>query len=95
MGTLGLRLRSERESRGLGRVAVARATKVWVHQLAALERRTRAGGRDIIDHPPGGHDDLANAVAGVSVVAATPRRMIGAMFTTGVNRQRLVYALNE
>ena len=37
MGTLGLRLRSERESRGLGRVDVARATKVWIHHLAALE----------------------------------------------------------
>ena len=52
-----------------------------VDQLAALERRTRAGGRDIIDHPPGGHDDLANAVAGVATVAATPRRRIGALFT--------------
>jgi hypothetical protein len=36
-----------------------------VTQLAALERRTRSGGRDVIDHPPGGHDDLANVVAGV------------------------------
>jgi hypothetical protein len=24
-----------------------------------LERRTSRGGRDSIDHPPGGHDDLA------------------------------------
>lgn len=36
-------------------------------QLAALERRTARGGRDSIDHPPGAHDDLANAVAGVLV----------------------------
>jgi hypothetical protein len=35
-----------------------------VSQLTALERRTSRGGRDSIDHPPGGHDDLANAVAG-------------------------------
>jgi hypothetical protein len=35
---------------------------VLVNQLAGLERRTRSGGKDIIDHPPGGHDDLANAV---------------------------------
>jgi hypothetical protein len=35
-----------------------------VGQLIGLERRSRAGGRDQIDHPPGGHDDLANAVAG-------------------------------
>ncbi len=34
-------------------------------QLASLQRRTRSGGRDSIDHPPGGHDDLANCLAGV------------------------------
>jgi hypothetical protein len=34
-------------------------------QLCSLERRTARGGRDSIDHPPGGHDDLANAVAGL------------------------------
>jgi hypothetical protein len=34
-------------------------------QLCALERRTARGGRDTIDHPPGTHDDLANAVGGV------------------------------
>jgi hypothetical protein len=31
-------------------------------QLCALERRTSRGGRDSIDHAPGAHDDLANAV---------------------------------
>lgn len=36
-----------------------------VNQLVALERRTSRGGKDSIDHPPGGHDDLANAAAGV------------------------------
>jgi Terminase large subunit, T4likevirus-type, N-terminal len=36
-----------------------------VQQLVALERRTARGGRDTIDHPPGAHDDVANAVAGV------------------------------
>jgi hypothetical protein len=35
-----------------------------VQQLIALERRTTRGGRDTVDHGPGGHDDLANAVAG-------------------------------
>jgi hypothetical protein len=35
-----------------------------VAQLCSLERRTTRGGRDSIDHPPSGHDDLANAVAG-------------------------------
>jgi hypothetical protein len=36
-----------------------------VAQFVSLERRTARGGRDSIDHPPHGHDDLANAVAGV------------------------------
>src|SRR5262249_56973787 len=38
-----------------------------VPQLAGLERRTARGGRDTIDHAPGGRDDIANAVAGVIV----------------------------
>ncbi len=42
-------------------------------QLAALERRTGRSGRDMIDHPPGGHDDLANAVAGL-VACVTGKR---------------------
>jgi hypothetical protein len=42
-----------------------------VKQLLALERRTARGGRDTIDHPPGGHDDVINAVAGAVVLAAT------------------------
>jgi hypothetical protein len=35
-------------------------------QLVGLERRTQRGGRDSIDHPPGAHDDIVNAVAGVA-----------------------------
>lgn len=38
-----------------------------VTQLVGLERKTTRGGRDSIDHAPGGHDDVANAVAGVLV----------------------------
>jgi hypothetical protein len=38
-------------------------------KLVALERRTSRGGKDSIDHPPGGHDDLANAVAGALILA--------------------------
>lgn len=45
-----------------------------VAQLLALERRTAWGGRDTIDHPPGGHDDVANAAAGALVLAAANRR---------------------
>ena len=36
-------------------------------QLVNLERRTRTGGKDLITHFPGGHDDLANAAAGACV----------------------------
>ena len=35
-----------------------------VNQLTCLERRTSRNGKDSIDHPPGGHDDVANAAAG-------------------------------
>jgi hypothetical protein len=38
-------------------------------QLTQLERRTARGGKDSIDHTPGAHDDLANAVAGALVTA--------------------------
>lgn len=34
-------------------------------QLASLERKTSRAGRDSIDHPPNGHDDRANVVAGL------------------------------
>ncbi|HEX2379554.1 MAG TPA: hypothetical protein VHI74_02280 [Methyloceanibacter sp.] len=40
-----------------------------VIQLTSLERRTARGGKDSIDHVPGAHDDLANAVAGALVTA--------------------------
>jgi hypothetical protein len=55
-----------------GGVLLPRSDRL-VQQLVALERRTARGtGRDSIDHPPGAHDDLANAVAGACVVAAKP-----------------------
>ena len=39
-----------------------------ISQLCGLERRTARGGRDSIDHPPGGHDDIANCVAGLASI---------------------------
>ena len=45
-----------------------------IAQLCSLERRTARGGRDSIDHSPGGHDDLANCLAGVIVKALAPNR---------------------
>jgi hypothetical protein len=42
-----------------------------ISQLCALERRTtRTTGRNLIDHPVGGHDDLANVIAGACVNAS-------------------------
>lgn len=48
-----------------------------VDQTATLERRTSRGGRDSIDHPPGGHDDVVNVAAGVLVQVAV--RSVGPM----------------
>jgi hypothetical protein len=36
-----------------------------IQQIVALECHTARAGRDKIDHPPGGHDDVANAIAGL------------------------------
>jgi hypothetical protein len=47
-------------------------------QLVSLERRTARGGKDRIDHPPGGHDDIANAVSGALLLAnAAPPSLWG------------------
>jgi hypothetical protein len=37
---------------------------VLIHQLRELERRLTPKGQTIITHPPGGHDDYANAACG-------------------------------
>lgn len=34
-----------------------------LRELKTLERRPRAGGRVMVDHPHGGHDDYPNALA--------------------------------
>jgi hypothetical protein len=48
-----------------GRVTIPNSQRL-VAQLCGLERRTGRGtGRDIVDHQPNGHDDLANVVCGV------------------------------
>lgn len=44
-------------------------------QLSTLERRTGRSGKDSIDHAPNGHDDAANACAGVLVLCTlTPEQ---------------------
>ncbi|HEY1261665.1 MAG TPA: hypothetical protein VGF34_20635 [Stellaceae bacterium] len=41
-----------------------------VSQICGLERRTVRGGRDSIDHPRAGRDDLANSAGGAIVMAS-------------------------
>jgi hypothetical protein len=55
---------------------------VLQRQLVSLERRTARGGRDSIDHPPGGKDDVANAVAGALVLAGENSGPKGAWWNT-------------
>jgi len=54
-----------------GHVTLPRNDRL-VAQIVGLERRVSRAGRDSIDHAPGGHDDLANAVAGAVNIAAEP-----------------------
>ena len=56
-----------------------------VAQLCGLERRTARGGWDSIDHAPGGHDDVANAVAG-AFDAVSPRHVGQGLSTTLTRR---------
>jgi hypothetical protein len=52
-----------------------------IAQLVSLERNTARGGKDSIDHAKGGHDDVANAVAGalLAATAKRPQMQIGAI----------------
>ena len=58
-------------------------------QLCSLERRTAWGGRDSIDHGPGGHDDVANAVAGALVAAQGPSEPAMLTYMRLVHERRL------
>lgn len=49
------------------------------HQLASLERRSRSSGKDLIDHPRGARDDLANALAVAVAGAVARKRYVGVM----------------
>ena len=64
-----------------------------INQFAGLERRTSRGGRDVITHPSSGHDDVANAIAGLAYVAINlndtwslpvPNRYVYAVGDSGV-----------
>jgi hypothetical protein len=46
-----------------------------IGQLLRLERRTgRGNNKDVIDHPRGEHDDLANSVAGALTMIGAEKR---------------------
>jgi hypothetical protein len=53
-----------------GRVQLLDSQRL-ISQLCGLERRTSRVGKDSVDHQPGGHDDLANSVAGALVAIST------------------------
>jgi hypothetical protein len=47
-------------------------------QLSSSGRHVGRSGRDSIDHAPGAHDDIANAVAGAVLLATeTAKRVVG------------------
>jgi hypothetical protein len=45
-----------------------------VSELTGLQRKVTGAGREAVDHRQGGHDDVANAVAGVATLVALKRR---------------------
>jgi hypothetical protein len=56
-----------------GRVRLLDSRRL-VSQFASLERKTSPMGKDQINHPPGGHDDVCNAAAGALVAASARDR---------------------
>ena len=59
-----------------GKVELPEAKRL-IAQLRALERRTSRAGKDSIDHPPRGKDDVSNAVCGLLALLARKRRLWG------------------
>jgi hypothetical protein len=57
-----------------GRIVLPKSDRL-VNQLTGLERRVARSGKDSIDHSPGSHDDLANAVAGAADRVAVNREV--------------------
>jgi hypothetical protein len=55
-----------------GRIVLPKSERL-VNQLCGLERRVSRAGKDSIDSGPGGHEDVANAVAGAADLIAARR----------------------
>lgn len=64
-----------------GRVRLLDNTRL-VNQFASLERRTSSGGKDRVDHGPGGHDDICNAAALALVIKRLTNLKISQEFLT-------------
>lgn len=58
-----------------GRVAMLDNQRA-VDQLASLKRKLMQGGREVIDHAKGGHDDLANVVSGLCWLLTPPKQKV-------------------
>ena len=58
-----------------GRIVLPKSERL-VNQLYGLERRTARSGKDSIDHGPGGHDDLANSVAGCADLVGSRKQLV-------------------
>ena len=56
-----------------GRIVLPKSDRL-INQLCGLERRTARSGKDSIDHPAGGKDDIANAVAGAADLVSLAER---------------------
>jgi len=57
---------------------------ILISQLCGLERRSARGGRDTVDHAPGGKDDVINAVA-IALVMARRRATAPALRLLNAN----------
>jgi hypothetical protein len=53
-------------------------------QLVGLKRRTTRGGKDSIDHRPGGRDDVVNAAAGALILCVPVIPLTPDLFGRGV-----------
>jgi hypothetical protein len=62
-----------------------------VSQLVGLERRTSRAGKDSIDHPPGNHDDVANACAGAIVNLKSVSKPKGATWPSSITERVVHY----
>jgi hypothetical protein len=61
-----------------------------ISQFHGLERRTARGGKDSIDHGPGQHDDIANAVAGAIVLASHHVRPLNFHVPVSIGRAEIM-----